>query len=130
MKYLYWLMAILTVMYILPVLTKSSDSINASSMKTADKSAMHVTKYLSADDRVIFNTAYGIVKEIKMEEGGEDAFLSSVGGLKPQDVIELAKKEVNARIARGDGKYASYRDWDDMIVKLTKLKEPPKKRSN
>ncbi|HLF96850.1 MAG TPA: hypothetical protein VI457_06880 [Methylococcaceae bacterium] len=129
MKYLYWLMAILAVMYVLPVLTKSGDSINGSNMKTADKSAMHVTKYLPADDRVIFNTAYGIVKEIKMEEGGEDAFLSSVKGLKPQEVIDLARKEVNARIAKGDGKFAAYKDWDDMIAKLTKLKESPKKRN-
>lgn len=128
MKYLYWLMAILTVMYVLPVLTRSGDSINASSMKTADKSAMAVTKYLIADERVVFNTAYGIVKELKMEEGGEDAFLSSVGGMKPQEVIELARKEVNARIARDDGKFAAYRDWDDMIAKLTKLKEPKKRQ--
>jgi len=128
MKYLYWLMAILAVMYILPVLTKSGDSINGSSMKTADKSAMYVTKYLVADERVVFNTAYGIVKELKMEEGGEDAFLSSVSGLKPAEVIELARKEVNARIAKGDGKFAGYRDWDDFITQSTKLKEPKKRQ--
>jgi hypothetical protein len=127
MKYIYWLMAILALMYILPVITKSADSINASSVKTADKSALTVKKYLPADERVVFDTAYGIVKEIKMEEGGEDAFLSSVQGLKPQEVIELAKKEVNARIAKGDGRFAGYRDWDEMIAKLTALKEPKKK---
>lgn len=131
MKYLYWLMAILTLMYILPVITKynSADTINAASVKAADKSAMLVTKYLSADERVVFNTAYGLVKELKMEEGGEDAFLSAVKGLNPQGVIDLARKEVNARIARGDGKFAGYRDWDDMIAKVTKLKEPPRKRN-
>lgn len=127
MKYIYWLMAILALMYILPVITKSADSINASSVKTADKSALTVKKYLPADERVVFDTAYGIVKEIKMEEGGEDAFLSSVKGLTPQEVIELARKEVNARIAKGDGRFAGYRDWDEMIAKLTALKEPKKK---
>jgi hypothetical protein len=128
MKYLYWLMAILTLMYILPVFLKSGDSINASSMKTADKSAMYVTKYLTADERMVFNTAYGIVKELKMEEGGEGAFLSSVDGLKPQEVIELARKEVNAHIAKGDGKFAGYRDWDEMLAKLTQPKEPKKRQ--
>lgn len=131
MKYLYWLMAILTLMYVLPVITKysSGDTINAASVKSADKSAMLVTKYLSADERVVFNTAYGLIKEIKVQESGEDAFLSAVKGLNPQGVVSLARQEFNAHVAKGDARFTAYRDWDDMIAKTTKLKESPKKPS-
>lgn len=120
MKALYAVMAILALMYVMPVITGGSNEISGSSRKAAYKSAIKVKRFLTADERMVFDFAFGVVEEIKTEEGGEKAFLDAVGGLKPEEVIELAKKEVGAKIAARDSKFVQYKSWDDMLYQLTK----------
>lgn len=119
MKALYAIMAVLTVIYILPVLLGGDREVSGSSRKAAYKSAVKVKKHLPTEDRMVFDFAFGLLEEIKTAEGGEKAFLDAVGGLTPEEVIALAKKEVNAKIATHDGKFAQYQSWDDMLNKLT-----------
>lgn len=120
MKALYAVMAILALMYVMPVITGGNNEISGSSRKAAYKSAIKVKRFLSTDERMVFDFAFGVVEEIKTTEGGEKAFLDAVGGLKPEEVVELAKKEVNAKIAAGDSKFVQYKSWDDMLYQLTK----------
>lgn len=119
MKALYAIMAILAVIYILPVITGGDREVSGSSRKAAYRSAVKVKKHLPTEERMVFDFAFGVLEEIKTAEGGEKAFLDAVGGLTPEEVIELAKKEVNAKIAARDGKFAQYQSWEDMLQKLT-----------
>lgn len=121
MKNLYIIMAVLTAIFILPVTKNylSGDELSGSSRKAVYASAKKVRGHIPPDERMLFDFSLGIVEEIKTVEGGEKAFLSAVGGLKPEEVIELAKKEAGAKIAARDGKFAQYKSWDDMLKKLT-----------
>ncbi len=121
MKNLSIIMAILAVLFILPVAKKyiSGDEISGSSRKAAYASAKKVKAHIPPDQRMVFDFAFGVLEEMKTAEGGEKAFLDTVGGLTPEQVIELAKKEVNAKIAARDGKFAQYQSWEDMMRKLT-----------
>lgn len=49
---------------------------------------------------------------------GPDVFVKAVDGLKAEEIISLAKDEVNAKIAAGDPDFKAYTSWDDMIAKL------------
>ncbi|MGK0658030.1 hypothetical protein ACSHWI_16205, partial [Methylococcus sp. S2T] len=69
--------------------------INGVSKAAAYQSAMKVKRYLSTTDRVIFDTAFGLLDKIKSQEG-PDAFAQAVDGMTPEEVIELARTEINA----------------------------------
>lgn len=119
MKVLAWVMAILAVIYFLPAFTVRTDEINGHSQKTALKSARDIKRYLNTDDRVLFDTAFGILYKIKSRDG-EQAFLDAVDGQGADQIIELAKTEVNVQIAAGNPEFKPYQSWDDMLQKLTK----------
>ncbi|MEW6037457.1 MAG: hypothetical protein AB1648_04295 [Pseudomonadota bacterium] len=117
MRILAVVMAVLAVIYFLPAFMSRTTEINGVSKAAAYKSAMKVKRYLSTNDRVIFDTAFGLLDKIKSQEG-PDAFAKAVDGMTPEEVIELARTEVNARIAAGDPEFRQYASWDDMIAKL------------
>ncbi len=118
MKFIAGIMAILAVIYFLPAFMQGSHEINGKSRETAYRSAIKAKRYLSTDDRVVFDTAFGILDKIKSQEG-PDAFAAAVDGMEPEEVIELAKREVNAKLAAGDPEFKQYTSWDDMVGKLT-----------
>lgn len=126
MRTLYILIAVMALIFVLPVMKKfsSGHDINGSSRKAIYSSAKKVKRYLPADQRVVFDFAFGVVEEIKTAEGGEEAFFSAVNGLAPEQVIELAKQEVTKKIAARDPKFSQYESWDDMVKKLTAATEP------
>jgi hypothetical protein len=97
---------------------QGSHEINGMSRETAYKSAIKVKRYLPTNERVIFDTAFGLLDKIKSAEGPE-AFAKAVDGLEPEEVIELAKQEVDIKIATGDPEFKQYVSWDDMVAKLT-----------
>ncbi|MDD2768378.1 MAG: hypothetical protein PHT19_06565 [Methylococcus sp.] len=117
MRILAAVMAVLAVIYFLPAFMSRTTEINGVSKAAAYKSAMKAKRYLSTNDRVIFDTAFGLVDKIKSAEG-PDAFAKAVDGLTPEEVIELARIEVNAKIAAGDPEFKQFASWDDMIAKL------------
>ena len=118
MKFMAGIMAVLAVIYFLPAFMQGSHEINGKSRETAYRSAIKAKRYLNTDDRVVFDTAFGILDKIKSEEG-PDVFASSVDGLEPEEVIELAKREVDAKIAAGHPDFKQYTSWEDMVSKLT-----------
>lgn len=119
MKALYAIMAILTVLYILPVACKGGSKISGTTPKAAKESAKKVKRFLQADQRTEFDSAFGVLEEIKNTEGGEKAFLEAVNGLTPEEVVALMKKEVDAKIAARDGRFVQYQSGEDMLHKLT-----------
>ena len=125
MKYIAGIMAVLAVIYFLPAFMKGSHEINGKTRETAYKSAIKAKRYLPTNERVVFDTAFGILDKIKAEEGPE-AFAQAVDGMEPEEVIELAKQEVNGKIASGHPDFKQYASWDEMITKLTADISPKK----
>lgn len=124
MKIVVGVMVILALLYILPVACSNGKEINGASHQTAYRSAMNVKRHLPEQDRVIFETAFGILDQIKSEEG-PDAFSDAVDGMTAEEVIALAKEEVNKKIAEGYEDFAQYRSWEDMIAQLTRTEAKP-----
>jgi len=106
----------------------TTDKINGASEKAADRTARQATKKWPADERRIFDTAYFVLKDLKSWEGTQ-AFLDAVNGLTPEEVIELAKREVNIRIATGDQSFKQYSSWEDMLRKLGESSRMPSDKS-
>ncbi len=117
MKILAGVMVILALIYFMPAFMNHTDSINGHSLKTAYRSALQAKRYLSTHDRIVFDTALGILNKIKSEESPE-AFLKAVDGKKPDEIIDLARQEVGVKIATGHPDFKQYKSWDDMIDKL------------
>jgi len=117
-------LALLAVIYFLPAFMSRSDEINGASREAVYKSAVKVKRYLNTDERVLFDTALGILDKIKSEEG-QDLFVGAVDGKSPDEVIEMAKHEVNIKIAAGHPDFRQYSSWDDMIQKLTSNGKKP-----
>jgi hypothetical protein len=111
-------LALLAVIYFLPAFMSRSDEIDGTSREAVYKSAVKVKRYLNTDERVLFDTALGILDKIKTEEG-PDAFVDTVDGKNPDEIVETAKQEVNIKIAAGHPDFKQYSSWDDMIQKLT-----------
>jgi hypothetical protein len=118
MKVIAGLMVVLAFIYFFPAFMSRTDEINGASREAAYKSAVKVKRYLPTEERVTFDTAFGILDKLKAEEG-PDAFAKAVDGLKPEEVIELAKREVNIKIATGDPAFKAYASWEDMLRKLS-----------
>ncbi len=118
MKILAAVMALLAVIYFLPAFMSRTDSINGASREAAYKSAIKAKRYLNTDERITFDTAFGILDKLKSEEG-PDSFTQAVNGLTPEEVIELAKREVNIKIATGDPAFKQYSSWEDMLRQLS-----------
>ncbi len=117
MKILAAVMAILAIIYFLPAFMHRTDSINGHSRETAYRSAIQVKRYLATNDRVVFDTAFGILDKIKSEEG-PNAFIQAVDGKTPNEVIELARHEVGVKIATGHPDFKQFSSWENMVDKL------------
>ncbi|MBN2701823.1 MAG: hypothetical protein JXR29_10280 [Methylothermaceae bacterium] len=121
MKAAFIILAIFAVIFILPVTCSGSREIHASSLNTAYKSARMVKNYIRDDaKRLEFQMAFGTLQQIKTDEGGPEAFLDAVDGKDADEIIALAREEVNARITQGDERYAQYQNWENMVEQLTK----------
>jgi hypothetical protein len=118
MKILAAVMALFAVIYFLPAFTSRTDELGSGSRTAVYKSAVKVKRYLSTDDRVLFDTALGILDKIKSQEG-PDAFVAAVGGKTTDEVIEMAKHEVTVKIASGDPDFKKYTSWENMVEALT-----------
>jgi len=121
MKAVIALLVVFGIIFVLPVACSGRGKIHASSLRSAYQSARLVKNYIQDDSkRLEFQIAFGTLQQIKTAEGGTSAFLDLVDGKTADEIIALAREEVNARIAQGDQRYAKYQSWDDMIQQLTK----------
>lgn len=126
MKILAAVMALFAVIYFLPAFTMRTHEINGASQKAAFNSARDIKRTLSTNDRVLFDTAFGILFKIKNQEG-EKAFLEAVDNKGVDEIIEMAKHEVNIKIASGDPEFKKYTSWDNMVTVLTEGEKKPHK---
>ncbi len=121
MKALLALLVILAVIFVLPVTCSGRGKMQASSLRSAYKSARLMKNYIHDDAKSLeFQIAFGTLQKIKTEEGGTEAFLDSIDGKKADEIIAMARDEVNKHISQGDKQFAKYKSWDDMVQQLTK----------
>jgi hypothetical protein len=124
MKILAAVMGLLALIYFMPAFLQRQDSISGSTRVAAYKSAIKVKRYLATDQRVLFDTAFGILDKIKAQEG-PNAFVEAVRGKSPEEIIELAKQEVTQKIAAGDPEFKKYGSWDNMVKQLIEGDKKP-----
>jgi len=125
MKALIALIIILAIVFILPVTCSGRGKMHASSLRSDYKSARLMKNYIRDDaKRLEFQIAFGTLQKIKTEEGGSSAFLDAIDGKTADEIIAMAKAEVDTRIAQGDKRFAKYKSWDDMVQQL--IKNTPK----
>ncbi|SMF95942.1 hypothetical protein SAMN02949497_3320 [Methylomagnum ishizawai] len=118
MKILAAVMALFAVIYFLPAFTSRTYELSGGDRAAIYRSAVKVKRTLPTDQRVLFDTSMLLLDKIKSGEG-PDAFADAVGGKTPEEVIEMAKHEVNVKIAAGDPEFKQYASWEDMVAKLT-----------
>lgn len=128
MKILVGIMLLLSIPYFLPAFLRMNEGheLGGSTTEQVRKSALKVRRSMSSDDRTLFDTAFGVLEKIKNEEG-PDAFVKAVDGLKPEEVIELARQAVNQKIAAGSEEFKPYHSWEEMISK--EFADPSKKNN-
>lgn len=114
MKILFAAMALLAVIYFMSAFMQRTDRINGASQTAALRSAKSVKRYMTDQQQHLFETSFWALNTIKSKEG-PDAFLATVDGKTPDEIIEIAKQEVSARIAAGDPDFKKYGSWEDFV---------------
>lgn len=114
MKYVFWAMGLLAVMYFMSAFTQNARGIDGSSQRSAANSVKKLKRYMTTQQQHIFETSYGVLGVIKSKEG-PDAFLPFVDGKSPDEIIELARAEVAKRIAAGDPDLVKYGSWENLV---------------
>lgn len=114
MKIIFWVMGLLAVLYFMSAFTQTTRGIDGSNQRTAANSVKKLKRYMTTQQQHIFETSYGVLGAIKSKEG-PDAFLPFVDGKSPDEIIELARQEVTARIASGDPDFVKYGSWENLV---------------
>ncbi|BCX89555.1 hypothetical protein MIN45_P1928 [Methylomarinovum tepidoasis] len=121
MKSVIAVIIVLTVIFVLPVACSGRGKIHATSLRSAYDSIRKVKNYIQDDSKKLeFQIAIGTLQQLKTEEGDTKLFLKTIDGKTADEIIALAKEEVNARILKGDPRYSKYQSWDQMVAELTK----------
>lgn len=103
MKILAAVMALFAIIYFMPAFMARTDEVSGKTRAAVYKSAVKVKRYLPTDDRVLFDTAFGILDKIKSQEGPDAR--GGGGRQVPEEIVQMAKQEVNAKIAAGDPEF-------------------------
>jgi len=121
------LMVVLALIFFAPVIRQytSSTEIHGSTDKQVQHSAMKVRRNLPTQQMHTFDVAFGLLKEFK-SGAGENAFAEVVGGKSTEEIVEMARQEVAAKIAAGDPKFKDFKSWEDMLSKEA-AQDAPKK---
>ena len=127
MKILFAVMAVLAVIFFTPPVLKrfNSTEIHGSTDKKLMQSLKDVRHNMATEERHTFDVALGLIQTFRAQEG-ENALANTVNGKSPAEVIELAKKEVEAKIAARDADFKQYTSWEDMLSKKA-AEDAPKK---
>ena len=130
MKILFAVMAVLAVIFFTPpVLNRfNSQALHGSTDKKIMQSSKDVRHNMATEERHMFDEAFGLIQKFKMQDG-ENAFAKTVDGKSPEEIIDIARKEVEAKIAAGDPEFKNYKSWDDMLSKKA-AEDAPKKSAN
>ena len=69
MKFLFWAMGLLAVIYFMSVFTSSTHGIDGSTQRSAANSVKKLKRYMTTQQQHIFETSYGVLGAIKSKEG-------------------------------------------------------------
>lgn len=124
------LMAVFALIFFAPVIKhySSSNEIHGSNDLQVQKSAMSVRHSLPTQQMHSFDVAFGLLKKFRANEG-ENAFANTVSGKSTDEIVEIARKEVEAKIAAGDPDFKQFTSWDDMLTKEA-AQDAPKKAAS
>ena len=127
MKILFAVMAVLAVIFFTPPVLKrfNSQALHGSTDKRVMQSSKDVRHNMTTEARHAFDEAFGLVQKFRSQDG-ENAFAKAVDGKSPDEIIDIARKEVEAKIAAGDPEFKNYTSWDDMLSKKA-AEDAPKK---
>ena len=127
MKILVVVMAVLAVIFFTPPILKkfNSQEIHGSTEKQMMQSLKDVRHNMLTEERHTFDVALGLIQTFRASEG-EKAFINTVNGKNPTEVVDMARKEVEAKIAAGDADFKQYTSWEDMLSKKA-AEDAPKK---
>ncbi|MFZ4703776.1 MAG: hypothetical protein ACOYMG_27345 [Candidatus Methylumidiphilus sp.] len=127
MKILFAVMVVLAVIFFAPAVMKrfNSTEIHGSTDKRVMQSTKDVRHNMATEERHTFDVALGLLQTFHAQEG-ENAFAKAVNGKSPVEVVEMAKKEVEAKIAAGEADFKQYASWEDMLSKKA-AEDAPKK---
>ena len=127
MKILFAVMAVLAVIFFAPPVLKrfNSQALHGSTDKRIMQSSKDVRHNMATEERHTFDEAFGLLQKFKMQEG-ENAFAKAVDGKSPEEIVDIARKEVEAKIAAGDPEFKNYKSWEDMLSKKA-AEDAPKK---
>ena len=91
---------------------------NSPSVKNNMQSLKDVRNSMNTKERRIFDIALVLLQDFKSQEG-ENAFVNTIQGKTPSEVIDLARKEFENKVTIGDPKFKQYSSWEDMLNKKT-----------
>lgn len=92
------------------------NQINGRSLKTANRSASYIKNRLPTEKRVEFEISFWSLRD---EIKDKDAFLESIDGKTPEELIEMGKELFNKRKQVGFTEYQKFSSWEQMIATYT-----------
>lgn len=104
----------------------NSSQINGRSLTTASKSVKHIKERLPDDLRLEFELSYWTLRDELKDDG---AFLQTVNGKNPYEIIELGRASFERRKAAGFKDYQSIADWRVMLSDYTNKRNGQSKPS-
>lgn len=120
MRIVVGVMIFFAILFVLSAFSRTATKIDGSSIKSAYRTAMLVKKRMPGNQGLEFDTAFGLLRQIKTENDPTNLkpFLRAVSGKKPAEIMALTRREVEAKIAAGDPAFSKYKSWDEMLDKL------------
>jgi len=105
------------------------NQINGRSLRTANKSVSYIKDRLPIEQRVGFEVSFWSLRD---EIRNNAAFLDTVDGKTPEELIVLGKELFQKRKNSGFKDYEQFDSWEQMITKYTqeRLNQNRKKRSD
>ena len=124
-------MVVLGIIFITPPVLKrfNSSEIHGFTDRQVFESAKDVRHNMATEQRHAFDVAFGLIKQFQGGEGDNNAFAKTVSGKSADEIVDLARKEVEAKIAAGDPEFKNFKSWDDMLSKEVALDAPKKAAS-
>lgn len=112
------ILSIITISLSILILTgcSSGSEINGRNFKTALKSVKMMKDRMPQEKRIEFELSFWA---IRIAYRNNKEFLDLVGGMSPDELIDLGKEVFIKRKSDGFEEYKQYANWDAMIAKYT-----------
>ncbi|NOU22887.1 MAG: hypothetical protein HOO93_14085 [Methyloglobulus sp.] len=94
-----------------------SGTINGHTARTAYRSVKMIKERLPPDNKVEFEVSFWTIRDAN---SSDDAFLDTVDGKDPWEIIDMAKEIYQQRKTSGYKGYEKYNSWAEMIAQFDK----------